>query len=85
MYAAMERSYELLSAEQRTFERLSVFAGGCALSEAMKVCADEGETESGILNLLASLVDKSMVQADLTERVPRYRLLESSRELRAHC
>ncbi len=81
MYAAIEWSYELLSlAEQRTFERLSVFAGGCALSEAMKVCADEGETESGILNLLASLVDKSMVQADLTERVPRYRLLESSRE-----
>ena len=81
MRAAIEWSYELLSAtEQRLFDRLSVFAGGCALAEATTVCGDEGATEDDVSDLLFSLIDKSLLVAELEGREPRYRLLESFRQ-----
>lgn len=82
MRALIDWSYDLLEpAEARMFERLSIFAGGCTLAAAAAVCAqDTPGDELGTLELLSSLVDKSLVAADLAKREPRYRLLESSRE-----
>jgi len=83
MRALIDWSYDLLApAEQRMFERLSVFAGGCTLATATAVCGalePEG-AEQDVFELLASLVDKSLVVADFVPDEPRYRLLESSRE-----
>jgi predicted ATPase/transcriptional regulator with XRE-family HTH domain len=84
MRATIEWSYELLSApEQRTFERLSAFAGGCMLDAAVTVCAGEDVAQREIFNLIASLVDKSLVVADLDRDDARYRLLEPFREYAA--
>ncbi|MBV8725857.1 MAG: helix-turn-helix domain-containing protein [Candidatus Eremiobacteraeota bacterium] len=76
MRATIEWSYNLLSApERRLFERLAVFAGGCTLSMVAAVCGDEGQSETEILHLLSSLVDKSLVNVDPDGEEPRYRLL----------
>ena len=81
MRATIDWSYDLLSPpEQRLFERLSVFAGGCTLATAMAVCAGEEIARPGVPQILASLVDKSLVAAELDGDDCRYRLLESSRE-----
>lgn len=81
MRALIDWSYDLLPpSEKRLFEQLSVFAGGCTLASATIVCADNGADEVGVLELLSSLADKSIVVADLDGNMPRYRLLESSRQ-----
>ena len=55
-------SYDLLSARERTlFRRLAVFAGGWTLEAAEAVCGGEGIDPSDVLDLLARLVDKSLV------------------------
>ncbi len=82
MRALVDWSYDLLSPpERRLFERLSIFAGGCTLATAAAVYADdEVVDEFGVLELLTSLVDKSLLVADLGTVEPRYRLLESARQ-----
>src|SRR5205085_2307472 len=75
-------SYELLTEpEQRLFDRLSVFAGGWTLEAAEAVCGgDEIETEE-VVEVLAGLVDKSLVLAEPGDyRVARYSLLETVRQ-----
>lgn len=77
--ATIEWSYHLLSVvEQSLFQQLAVFAGGWTLEAAETVC----QTEPGgdVLDLLASLVDKSLVVVDLRHEQPRYRLLDTIRE-----
>lgn len=81
MRATIDWSYNLLSAsEQRAFERLSVFAGGCTLDTAASVCGDETISAADVLDVLSSLVDKSLLGVDLEGNEPRYRLLESFRQ-----
>ncbi|MEZ4866430.1 MAG: tetratricopeptide repeat protein [Caldilineaceae bacterium] len=82
--AAMDWSYMLLSAqEQACFRRLSVFAGTFSLEAAEAICADESGTADDVLDLLSSLIDKSLVL--LEQRFidqggeARYRLLETIR------
>jgi non-specific serine/threonine protein kinase len=82
--AAMDWSWELLTApEQVLLRRLSVFAGGWALEAAEDVCAG-GRIESlEILDLLAGLVNKSLVlleEAGADVGYRRYRLLETVRQ-----
>jgi predicted ATPase/transcriptional regulator with XRE-family HTH domain len=80
MRALLDWSYDLLTPrEQRLFERLSVFADGCDLEEAGAVCSDAGDEEFAVLEVLMSLVDKSLVVTESRGRDLRYRLLESSR------
>jgi non-specific serine/threonine protein kinase len=81
--ATLDWSYDLLSeAEQRLFDRLSVFAGGFALEAAEAVCGGDGIDREDVLDLLAALVEKSLV----TRTEPagtgaaRYRLLEPIRQ-----
>jgi predicted ATPase/serine/threonine protein kinase len=61
--AAMDWSYDLLnSAEQTLFRRLSVFVGGCNLEGVEAVCDLKGDFNLDLLDGMASLVDKSLVQ-----------------------
>ena len=61
MRAALDWSHGLLSeSEQRLLRRLSVFAGGFALSAAEAVGAVDGE---GVVGLLGGLVEQSLVEA----------------------
>ena len=81
MTALIDWSYELLTPrEQRFFEWLSVFAGGCTLGAATAVCATDGEDEIDVVGLIGSLVTKSLALAELAGSEQRYRLLESSRQ-----
>lgn len=81
MLATIDWSYDLLGApERRVFERLSVFAGGCTLDVAMTVCSDPGTGEDELLDVLSSLIDKSLVLVEHGKSEPRYDLLESFRE-----
>lgn len=52
-----------------------MFAGSFTLDLATAVCASDADA----FDLLASLVDKSLVQADFARDEMRYRLLESMR------
>ncbi|MFB4319055.1 BTAD domain-containing putative transcriptional regulator [Actinomadura sp. 21ATH] len=73
--AMIEWSWELLSEPERAvLRRLAVHAGGCSLEAAEAVCAGDGED---VLDLLARLVDRSLVVAADHADGPRYRLLES--------
>ena len=74
-------SYELLDEnEARLFERLSVFAGGFTLDAAEAVVSGEGIDAEEVLDLVSHLVARSMVIADDTGDVMRYRLLETMRQ-----
>jgi predicted ATPase/DNA-binding SARP family transcriptional activator len=76
----LDWSYALLSMqEQILLRRLSVFAGGWDLGAAEQVCAGEGIESGRVLDLLTSLVDKSLVGFD-GEADGRYRLLEMVRQ-----
>ena len=84
MRALIDWSYDLLSDRERTvFRRVAVFAGGWTLEAASEVCSDETIESWDILDLLAALVDKSMVVAELGDTDQRYRLLESTRQYAA--
>jgi predicted ATPase/transcriptional regulator with XRE-family HTH domain len=83
--ATIDWSYALLSpAEQKLLMRLSVFAGGWSLAAAETICADEklpaSLPQSQIFELLAQLVNKSLVLADTGQAEPRYRLHEIIRQ-----
>lgn len=77
LHALIEWSHELLSEQERVlFRRLAIFAGGFTLDLATAVATD-GDIH--VLDLLPSLAEKSLVQTEITDGNPRYRLLESTR------
>ncbi|HTX58626.1 MAG TPA: adenylate/guanylate cyclase domain-containing protein, partial [Verrucomicrobiae bacterium] len=80
--ALIDWSYDLLGeAERAFFARLSVFAGGFTLELATAVCAGGSIDELEVMDLLASLVEKSLVQTEtLDDGETRYHLLESMRD-----
>ena len=81
MRALIDWSYDLLTADERSlFRKLSIFAGGFTLEAAASVCSGSQIDEIAVLDLLSSLVDKSLVQAEQFENGARYRLLESTRQ-----
>jgi predicted ATPase len=81
LLTTMEWSYDLLGQEERTLlRRLSVFAGGWTLRAAEAVCAGDGLEGGEVLDLLASLVDKSLVLVTEQDGEARYRLLETVRQ-----
>ncbi len=77
----MDWSYNLLSAqEQAFFRRLSVFAGSFTLETAEAICAGEPGEECDVLDILSSLIDKSLVLMGQRSGEARYRLLETMRQ-----
>lgn len=78
--ASVEWSHTLLSDKERTMlQRLGVFAGRFTLDAAEFVCGSNGIESAEVLDLLSSLVDKSMVQMEEREGIGTYRLLETIR------
>ena len=82
--ALIDWSYDLLSSEEQiVFSRLSVFAGGWTLDAAEAVVRGGDVAEWRVLDLLAALVGKSLVQAEVIHGTTRYRLLETIRHYAA--
>jgi predicted ATPase len=82
LLASVGWSHDLLDAAERALlRRLGVFAGGFTLDAAEAVVSGAPLTESEMLEVLARLVDKSLVQPeDSTPSCDRYRLLETIRQ-----
>jgi non-specific serine/threonine protein kinase len=79
--ATLDWSYELLSdVERYVLMALSVFPGGCTLQAAENVCADETVRSGEVLNVLAQLADKSLINVDQVQGDTRYHLLETIRQ-----
>ncbi|MDB1086985.1 BTAD domain-containing putative transcriptional regulator [Streptomyces sp. ACA25] len=78
--AAVDWSWELLSAAERTvLRRLSVFSGGASLEAAERVCAGGTVEPEQVLELLTSLTEKSLLLAE-GDRAPRHRMIGTIRE-----
>lgn len=81
MRTLIDWSYDLLAPnEQCVFEGLSMFSGGCTVAQAIDVCACGDLPALAVLDILTSLVDKSLVVVDFDADDARYGLLETSRE-----
>ncbi len=92
LMATIDWSYRLLTeAEQALFARLSVFAGSFDLEAAYGVCGVEGaggvegSGEDDTLDLLAGLVDKSMVVVRIATERTRYGVLATLRAFGREC
>jgi predicted ATPase len=79
--ATLDWSFGLLSEAERTlFGRLAVFGGGFTIEAAEAVCSGEAIPQGDVLDLLAALIDKSLVVADTSDGGgARYRLPETLR------
>ncbi len=78
--ATIDWSYALLSVpEQIVLRRLSVFVDGFSLEGATAVATGDPIDAYDVLDLLQALVDKSLVAADTTGPVTRYRMLQTTR------
>jgi len=80
--ATIDWSYDQLSAaEQKLFRRLSVFVGGCTLEGVEAVCDTKGDLDLDLLDGMASMVDKSLVQqVEQANGEARFMMLETIRE-----
>jgi predicted ATPase/class 3 adenylate cyclase len=79
--AMMDWSYDLLSENERVLlRRLSVFVGGWSLESAEAVVGHDAILSDLVLDLLTSLVDKSLVNVDEQGEQTRYSMLETVRQ-----
>jgi predicted ATPase/DNA-binding winged helix-turn-helix (wHTH) protein len=79
LMVTLDWSYELLAESERVLlRRLGIFVGYFDLDAASKVAASGAVTSSDVLNGVATLVDKSLVSADLGRTAARYRLLDTT-------
>jgi predicted ATPase/DNA-binding CsgD family transcriptional regulator len=79
--ATIDWSHDLLSEKEKIlFRRLSVFAGSWTLEAAEEICSGDGLGEYEVLELLSSLVDKSLVVVVRGDEESRYRMLETVRQ-----
>jgi predicted ATPase/class 3 adenylate cyclase len=91
--STLQWSYDLLQpAEQQLFRRMTVFVGGCTLEAAEAVCGPGAGNSSSpqppapsplsdVLDLVASLVDKSLVRQEVdADGEPRFVMMETIRE-----
>ena len=79
--ASMDWSYELCSVHERTmWARLAVFTGGFELDAVEGVCSDEELPSDDVLDVVASLVDRSVLGREEYGSHVRYRMLETIRQ-----
>lgn len=77
--ATIDWSYKLLTDQEKpVFMRLAVFRGGFTLDGAEKIVSGDGVEEFEVFEILASLVDKSMVQT--ADQSGRFAMLETLRQ-----
>ncbi len=69
----------LTDGEQTAFRRLSVFGAGFSIDTATAAVVGGAVEAADVPELVWSLVDRSLVIADLTANATRYRLLETMR------
>jgi len=77
--ALIDWSFDLLTEQERILlRRLSVFVGGRTLGAVEAVCSDDKIQDWEVIDILTSLVDKSLVSVERSSLAePRYTLLES--------
>jgi predicted ATPase/DNA-binding CsgD family transcriptional regulator len=81
LLATIEWSHDLLTgAERAVLRRLSVFAGKFSLEDVESVCTSGDMPVAQALDLLSSLVDKSLVMREDARGLACYRLHETMRE-----
>ncbi|MFB9909120.1 LuxR C-terminal-related transcriptional regulator [Allokutzneria oryzae] len=81
LQAAIDWSFDLCTPEERTlWTRLSVFTGGCDLDAAEAVCAGRGIDREDVLNLVAGLVDKSLLAKEEHDGRSYFRMLHTIRD-----
>ena len=74
-------SYDLLGAEeQRLFRRFAVFVGGCAIEAIEAISTALGDESGQVLDRVASLIDKNLLQQAEQGGEIRLQLLETIRE-----
>ena len=83
--ACMDWSFDLCSKPERTlWARLSVFVGGFELDAVEGICTDEVVPAEDLLNVVAGLVDKSIVARDDSRHgeneVARFVMLDTVRD-----
>ena len=77
----IEWSYNLLDTyEQRLFRWLSVFVGGCTLEAVEAVCSEFGDGAGQVLDGVASLTDKNLLQQMEVGKESSLVMLETIRE-----
>ena len=82
--ATLEWSHRMLEPEeQRLFRRLGAFRGTFSLPAAEFVCGGYLLDAADVLDLLAVLIDRSLVQVIDDPEEPRYRLLSTVRQYAA--
>jgi len=83
LQTAIDWSHDLLTSAERTLlRRLCVFAARFTLEDVESVCSEEAAAADA-LDLLSSLVDKSLVMKENVKGVACYRLHETMREYAA--
>ncbi len=76
--AVVQWSYDLLfEDERRAFEQLSVLTGGFDIAAAEAVCSDADIEPADVAELVAGLIDKSLVFVDRSRIRPRFRMLQT--------
>ena len=80
LLATLQWSHDLLDEEEKLLlRRLAVFAGGFDLTAAETVCSGDGLEVAAVADVLARLVEKSLLVAEDLGRGRRYHLLETVR------
>jgi predicted ATPase/DNA-binding SARP family transcriptional activator len=78
--ALIDWSHDLLSREEKVlFRRLAVFHSGRTLEAVEHVCSGDGVPSEQVLDLLARLIDKSLLFAEERGGVMIYRILDTIR------
>jgi predicted ATPase len=78
--ATMDWSRSLCSPPERLlWARLATFPGGADLDAAEEICGGHGIAREDVLDLIAGLVDKSVLSTDRFGPRTRYRMLDSIR------
>ena len=80
LLGSIDWSYDLCTrVEREMWGRLTVFAGGFELDAAEGICSG-GMTPEQVVDVVASLIDKSILLREETGGAARYRMLETLRD-----
>lgn len=78
--ATVDWSYTLLSLDEKVvLQRLSILVGDFTLAGALAIMDEDDDSSSAAIEMVASLVAKSLIAMRITDGQPRYRLLEMVR------
>jgi predicted ATPase/DNA-binding winged helix-turn-helix (wHTH) protein len=78
--ATLDWSYDLLSNVERiVFRRVALFVGHFTLEAAQRVAGEPGSGTSDIVDAIAGLFEKSLLETRLDQGRPQYRFLHTTR------